>query len=54
MLYSRDRRRNGGFTLIEVMLVMVILVVLASFAMVAVGPIQRKVKDARPEPRSAC
>jgi general secretion pathway protein G len=40
----RVRRREGGFTLIEVLLVMVILVVLASFALVAVGPMQRRYK----------
>ena len=31
---SRNRRRNDGFTLIEVLLVLVILVILASFAVV--------------------
>jgi general secretion pathway protein G len=44
MLHLRDRRREGGFTLIEVLLVMVILVVLASFALVATGPMIRKYK----------
>lgn len=37
---SNSRRR--GFTLIEVMLVMVILVILASFAVIAYGPIQKQ------------
>jgi general secretion pathway protein G len=36
MSHLRDRRREGGFTLIEVLLVLVILVVLASFAVVNV------------------
>jgi general secretion pathway protein G len=44
MLHVRDRRRESGFTLIEVLLVMVILVVLASFALVATGPMMRKYK----------
>jgi general secretion pathway protein G len=34
MMRSRVRRRKGGFTLLEVMLVLVILVILASFAVV--------------------
>jgi general secretion pathway protein G len=37
-----QRRRQGGFTLIEVLLVLVILVILASFVVVAIGPIQRR------------
>jgi len=37
----RQRRRRGGFTLIEVMLVLTILVIIASLAVMAYGPIQR-------------
>jgi general secretion pathway protein G len=37
---ARGRRREGGFTLIEVLLVLVILVVLASTVIIAYGPIQ--------------
>ncbi len=37
---SRPRRRRGGFTLMEVLLVLVILVALASMAVLAYGPIQ--------------
>jgi general secretion pathway protein G len=37
-------RRRGGFTLIEVLLVLVILVILGSLAMTAYGPIQKKAK----------
>ena len=44
MSHLRDRRREGGFTLIEVLLVLVILVVLGSLAVVAYGPIQAKMK----------
>lgn len=40
---SRTGRR-GGFTLMEVLLVLAILVVLASLVFVAYGPIQRKMK----------
>jgi general secretion pathway protein G len=35
-------RRNRGFTLIEVLLVLVILVIIASLAVTAYGPIQKK------------
>jgi general secretion pathway protein G len=34
--------RRRGFTLIEVMLVMTIIVIMASFAVIAYGPIQRR------------
>jgi len=39
---KNSQKRRRGFTLIEVLLVLVILVVLASFAVTAYGPIQRK------------
>ena len=42
MKSSRDRRRRGAFTLIEVLLVLVILVILASLAVTAYGPIQER------------
>jgi general secretion pathway protein G len=38
---SRSSRRRG-FTLIEVMLVMTIIVIMASFAVMAYGPIQKR------------
>jgi general secretion pathway protein G len=38
---TRSSRRRG-FTLIEVMLVMTIIVIMASFAVMAYGPIQRR------------
>ncbi len=44
MLFPAARRRESGFTLIEVLLVMVILVVLASFALVSIGPMTRRYK----------
>ncbi len=37
-----ERRRRGGLTLVEVMLVLVILMIIASLAVTAYGPIQRK------------
>jgi general secretion pathway protein G len=37
-----SRRRRGGLTLVEVMLVLVILMIIASLAVTAYGPIQRK------------
>ena len=42
MKRSRDRHQRSGFTLIEVLLVLTILVILASMVVVALGPIQRK------------
>jgi general secretion pathway protein G len=42
MLQHRVRRQKGGFTLIEVLLVLVILVILASFAVVQFTGIQRR------------
>jgi general secretion pathway protein G len=43
MTSSRERsRRAGGFTLIEVLLVLVILVILASFAVVQYAGVQRR------------
>jgi len=41
MTRSRRRRRDG-FTLVEVLLVLVILVVIASLAVTAYGPMQKK------------
>ena len=38
---SRHSRRRRGFTLIEVLLVLVILVIIGSLAVVAYGPIRR-------------
>jgi general secretion pathway protein G len=42
MMHPRDRRRQSGFTLIEVLLVLVILVILASFAVVQFTGVQRR------------
>jgi general secretion pathway protein G len=42
MTTNREGRRRSGFTLIEVLLVLAILVIIASFAVMAYGPIQRK------------
>lgn len=38
------RRRQRGFTLVEVLLVLVILVILASLVVTAYGPIQRRAR----------
>jgi len=38
----KDRQRRGGFTLVEVLLVLVILVIIASLAVTAYGPMQRR------------
>lgn len=43
-VHARPRRPARGFTLIEVLLVLVILVVLSSLAVVAYGPIQRRMQ----------
>jgi general secretion pathway protein G len=40
----RSNPRSGGFTLIEVLLVLVILVVLFSLAVVSYGPIRKKMQ----------
>ncbi len=42
MKTSPSRRRRSGFTLIEVMLVLVILVILAGMAVTAIGPMRRR------------
>jgi len=42
MTYRKDRKRRGGFTLVEVLLVLVILVIIASLAVTAYGPMQRR------------
>ncbi|MFZ1935995.1 MAG: type II secretion system major pseudopilin GspG [Thermoguttaceae bacterium] len=44
MMRSRSRRQPGGFTLIEVLLVLTILVILASFAVVQFTGVQRGAK----------
>jgi len=43
-MYRHRKRRSGGFTLIEVLLVLTILVVLASLVVVAIGPVMRGMK----------
>lgn len=40
--HGRDRCRRGAFTLVEVLLVLVILVIIGSIAVTAYGPIQRR------------
>lgn len=42
MTNPRNRKRRGGFTLVEVLLVLVILVIIASLAVTAYGPMQRR------------
>ena len=42
MKNNTQRRRRAGLTLVEVMLVLVILMIIASLAVTAYGPIQRK------------
>lgn len=42
MMRNSRRRRRGALTLVEVMLVLVILMIIASLAVTAYGPIQRK------------
>ncbi len=44
MRSNRPPRRRGAFTLIEVMLVLVILVIMASLVVTALGPMQRKAR----------
>jgi general secretion pathway protein G len=44
MKTTRRLRRRRAFTLVEVLLVLVILVIIGSLAMTAYGPIQRKAK----------
>jgi general secretion pathway protein G len=44
MNVSRRRRRKSAFTLVEVLLVLVILVIIGSLAVTAYGPIQKKAK----------
>ncbi len=39
---KNSRRRRSGFTLVEVLLVLVILVIIASLAVTAYGPMQRR------------
>jgi len=42
MTNRKDRKRRGGFTLVEVLLVLVILVIIASLAVTAYGPMQKR------------
>ena len=43
-IHALRRRRCGGFTLIEVMLVLMILVIIASMAVVAIRPMRKKAR----------
>ncbi len=43
-MHALRRRPRGGFTLIEVMLVLMILVIIASMAVVAIRPMRRKAR----------
>jgi len=42
MTNRKNQKRRGGFTLVEVLLVLVILVIIASLAVTAYGPMQKR------------